>query len=83
MRVDIEIIAVPKENVLELDNKQYVIDEVFMGQSSTSIKFKGVDGLFNSINFLYYHNGKEIDIYRSALTNPYMKRTSPLLHYKE
>lgn len=44
-----------------------------MGQSHTSVTVVGIKGSFNSISFKFTHDGREIDIFRSALINPYMR----------
>ena len=44
-----------------------------MGQSNTSVRLVGMKGSFNSISFKFMHDGREIDIFRSPLINPYMR----------
>lgn len=44
-----------------------------MGQSNTSVELVGTKGTYNSISFKFMLNGREIDIFRSPLINPYMK----------
>lgn len=64
--------AVREEGKLEL-GKEYEVDEIMMGQSHTSVTVVGIKGSFNSISFKFTHDGREIDISRSALINPYMR----------
>ena len=57
-----------KDTGLEVD-KYYVIEEIHIGQSSSSIKINGK--FYNSILFEYYNDYlKEIDIYNSKYS-PY------------
>ena len=44
-----------------------------MGQSNTSVGLVGIKGAYNSISFKFMHDGREIDIFRSPLINPYMR----------
>lgn len=71
---NIRITAIPTKDIEGLENgKEYEVDEIMMGQNSTSVCLKNIKGSFNSIDFKFMHEGKEIDIYRSALINPYKK----------
>lgn len=66
MKVYLQIVA---EKIGTKEKK--IVEEISMGQSQTTILF--TNGLYaNSIDYRYYHNGKEIDIYNSALFNPYI-----------
>lgn len=71
---NIRITAIPTKDIKGLENgKEYEVDEIMMGQSSTSVTVVGIKGSFNSISFKFTHDGREIDISRSALINPYMR----------
>lgn len=70
------IVARPIKEVEKLESgKEYYVDEIMMGQSNTSVMLVGIKGCFNSVNFRFIHNGREIDIYKSALISPYEKFT--------
>lgn len=60
-----------KSDDLEI-GKQYEVDCISMGQSHTSIVLKNKSGIYNSILFKFYENGKEIDIYSDSRFNPYL-----------
>lgn len=63
---------------LEL-GKEYEVNDICMGQSSTSIILNKYEGnkVYNSIIFKFFiktrEGDKEVDIYESALFNPYMR----------
>ena len=44
-----------------------------MGQSSTSVYLDGFDHPFNSVQFTFFENKQEIDIFRDARFNPYIR----------
>lgn len=54
--------------------KEYHVECVNMGQSSTYISLSGFCGYFNSVQFDFFEDGKPIDIGRSPKYNPYMRR---------
>ena len=58
-------------NDLEL-GKEYVVEDVLMGQSLTHIILEGFDGVFNSVQFEFYEESKPVDIYRDPRYNPYL-----------
>lgn len=54
-------------------NERYAVEDVFMGQSNTSITLIGIPGSFNSVQFEFETpNGNPIDIYKSKKYNPYL-----------
>ena len=53
--------------------KEYLVERVNMGQSSTDISLFGFGGYFNSVQFDFFEDGKPIDIYRSPKYNPYLR----------
>jgi uncharacterized protein (DUF4213/DUF364 family) len=53
--------------------QEYEVEDVSMGQSYTSIFLKGYTGVFNSVQFDFYENGKPHDIFRDSRYNPYME----------
>lgn len=53
--------------------KEYHVERVNMGQSSTDIHLSGFGGSFNSVQFDFFEDGKPIDIYRSPKYNPYLR----------
>ena len=54
--------------------KEYPVECVNMGQSSTYIALSGFSGYYNSVQFDFFEDGKPIDIYRSPKYNPYMRK---------
>lgn len=54
--------------------EEYLVRDVMMGQSNTSIFLVGPTGVFNSVFFDFYEDGEPIDIYRSPKYNPYLGR---------
>ena len=55
-----------------VEGKEYGVKDVLMGQSRTTILLADVDGVFNSVHFDFFEDGKEIDIYSSPKYNPYL-----------
>lgn len=53
--------------------KEYEVSDISMGQSHTSVFLVGKVGCFNSVNFDFYENGKEIDIFKSPKYNYYLE----------
>jgi hypothetical protein len=53
-------------------NKLYEVSSVSMGQSYTYIYLVDFKGCFNSVQFEFYEEGKEIDIYDDPRYNPYI-----------
>jgi len=54
--------------------KEYNVERVDMGQSSTGIYLSGFSVSFNSVQFDFFEDGKPIDIYRSPKYNPYIRK---------
>ena len=54
--------------------KEYNVERVDMGQSSTAIYLSGFSVSFNSVQFDFFEDGKPIDIYRSPKYNPYIRK---------
>ena len=48
------------------------VNNINMGQSSTSIYLEGFKDSFNSVFFNFKENGKEINIYGDKRYNPYL-----------
>lgn len=68
----------------QLGDEQYPVEEIIMGQSSTSITLENVKGAFNSVHFAFYIGSREVNIYRSGLFNPYITFSgNPAVFYKE
>lgn len=56
-------------------NEVYEVDNISMGQSSTSIYLKEVPGPFNSVHFDFYDkDDMQIDIYSMPEFNPYLRK---------
>ena len=52
-----------KEQVKSLDpNAEYELYSCYVGRSSSSFTIVGVEGSFNTVQFSFYENGREIDI---------------------
>lgn len=60
------------EHDLEV-GKLYEVENIYMGQSHTTITLKDKKGAYNSVLFEFYENGKQIDIYRDKRINPYIR----------
>ncbi|MBE6760376.1 MAG: hypothetical protein E7554_09910 [Ruminococcaceae bacterium] len=54
-------------------NAEYRVTSVDMGQSNTSIKLSNIPGVFNSVQFEFYEDGKPINIFKDPRYNPYLK----------
>lgn len=52
--------------------EKYEVEDLSMGGSHTSIFLKDIKGSFNSVQFDFEEDGKQIDIYRSPKYNPYL-----------
>lgn len=61
-----------KEVDLKVGEK-YEVENVSMGQTSTTISLKGFANCFNSVQFEFEEDGILIDIYKNPKYNPYMK----------
>lgn len=48
------------------------VNNINIGQSSTSIYLEGFEGSFNSIFFNFKEDGKDINIYSDKRYNPYL-----------
>ena len=53
--------------------EDYTVRDIMMGQSSTSVYLDGFDHPFNSVQFTFFENKQEIDIFRDARFNPYIR----------
>ena len=70
--IPIKAVAIREEDGLEIGT-EYDVEDIMMGQSNTSVELVGIKGSYNSISFKFMHDGREIDIFRSPLINPYMR----------
>lgn len=72
----IRITVIPIKDVEGLEGgKEYEVEDIMMGQSNTSVSIVGIKHSYNSVNFKFLHDGKEIDIFASSIINPYKKFT--------
>lgn len=60
------------EHDLEV-GKLYEVENIYMGQSNTSILLKGRKGCYNSVYFDFYEGDKLIDIFKDKRFNPYIR----------
>lgn len=83
--MELPVKAIPIDNYYNLEQKEYDVANILMGQSSTKIELLGVQGKssFNSVHFKYELHGQPIDIYRSGAFSPYFRDRLPLIYYKE
>lgn len=51
---------------------EYRVQNIVMGQSSTSVYLEGFDGVFNSVHFEFLEDGHPLDIFRDSRFNPYI-----------
>ena len=70
--IPIKAVAIREEGGLKIGTV-YDVEDIMMGQSNTSVGLVGIKGAYNSISFKFMHDGREIDIFRSPLINPYMR----------
>lgn len=70
--IPIKAVAIREEGGLKIGT-EYDVEDIMMGQSNTSVGLVGIKGAYNSISFKFMHDGREIDIFRSPLINPYMR----------
>ena len=70
--IPIKAVAIREEDGMEIGT-EYDVEDIMMGQSNTSVGLVGIKGAYNSISFKFMHDGREIDIFRSPLINPYMR----------
>ena len=54
--------------------KEYLVEDVSMGQSYTSVYLKEIPGVFNSVNFDFFKDGKPHNIFKDPDYNPYIRR---------
>lgn len=52
--------------------KSYEVEDISMGQSSTSVTLKDIRGAFNSIYFEFFEDGSPLDIFEDKRFNPYL-----------
>lgn len=53
--------------------ERYEVEDLYMGQSHTSIYLKNINGSFNSVQFDFEEeDGSVVDIYKDARYNPYL-----------
>lgn len=52
--------------------KSYRVTDISMGGFHTSIFLEGYSGAFNSVQFDFFEDGAEINIYESPKYNPYI-----------
>lgn len=64
-------------NDLEL-GKEYPVRKVDMGGYRTDIMLVGPTGMFNSVFFDFYEDGKPINIYKSPKYNPFLRRSAAM-----
>ena len=55
--------------------KEYTVMDISMGGFYTSVFLKEVPGSFNSVNFDFFKDGKQHNIYADPDYNPYIRRT--------
>lgn len=81
--INLPIMAQPIDNHYEMaTDRRYEVDDIHMGQSSTSIMLMGFGNRpFNSVHFKFYLHDKEIDIYNSGLINRYRTLVLPGIKY--
>lgn len=52
-----------KEQAKSLDpNVEYVLYDCYVGRSSSSFTIEGLKGSFNTVQFTFYEDGRQIDI---------------------
>lgn len=79
----LKVEALCKENVDGLKiGEKYLVDEIHMGQSYTSVLLYGFRIPFNSIHFDFYVNGKKCNIYESVAFNGYLGLGEPFIKYE-
>lgn len=71
--VEVKAVATSPIDGLEV-GKEYTVREIIMGQSNTSVYLEETNDCYNSIDFTFKHDSREIDIYHSSLFNPYMQK---------
>ena len=52
--------------------ERYEVEDLSMGGSHTSIFLKNIDGVFNSVQFEFFEDEQEVDIYRNPKYNGYL-----------
>ena len=56
---------IDRENLSVLEvGKLYKVDGFSMGSWNSSVLLEGLDKWFNSVNFIYFMDGKEVDPHR-------------------
>jgi hypothetical protein len=86
LKLDIKAKITDNEECTNLQvGNLYDVEEIDIGQSSTSIKLKDYEFPIRFVhNMKFYHRDKEIDIFKSKAFNPYLGRTNAqMVHYGE
>lgn len=83
--LNLPIMAQPIDEHYEMaTDRRYEVDDIQMGQSSTTIFLMGFGRKpFNSIHFKFYLHDREIDIYNSGLVNRYRTVSLPGIKYMD
>jgi hypothetical protein len=84
--IEIPLVAVPlTDEYKEIKiGERYPVKELMMGQSCTFIMLENITGVFSSTIFKFYIAKNEVDIYNSALLNPYrLYSKNPAIMFKK
>ena len=53
-------------------DRKYIVEDIEMGSWHTTVYLKGFNVPFNSVNFTFYKDDEEYDIYGDPEYNPYI-----------
>lgn len=55
-----------------VEGTDYPVSNIFVGQSHTNVYLENFSGVFNSVQFEFYEDGKPINIFHDQRFNPYI-----------
>lgn len=64
---------VTRAAALLIPGHEYQVTDLYMGSCHTEIWLAGFVEPFNSVQFDFYEDGREIDIYRDRRYNPWLR----------
>ena len=77
MKASLMLFAVSKNT-----KDKFLVEEILMGHDATMVRLVEKVNLEHAFDFSFIHDGKEVDIYKSRLLNPYIYQ-GDLIHYVE
>ncbi len=68
---------------VDKNKKEYAVTEISMGGYRTTVSMIEKQESYNSVDYKFYVEGKEVNIYKSSLFNPYINDYENLICFEE